>query len=214
MAENKPSDLKVVLTWQELLHETSTFFKTYLLPPVLEESEPPTFPHTTATSLTPRPQSVSGVIGYKNLICQIREGGNVRGTAVAAGESTAGAGLGRGNGAGLVQDPCARGFPQAGTAGTIPTAPPAVPGGEDRPRARRQLSPAPLPNPGKFPAFPAGTAQLCPHPPHPNLPSLNSFSATNPRFARLNQSSINILFKKNKPQMQTFTKKGRKVTVK
>lgn len=46
MAENKPSDLKVVLTWQELLHETSTFFKTYLLPPVLEESEPPTFPHT------------------------------------------------------------------------------------------------------------------------------------------------------------------------
>lgn len=28
------------------------------------------------------------------------------------------------------------------------------------------------------------------------LPSLNSFSATNPRFAHLNQSSINILFKK------------------
>lgn len=50
---------------------------------------------------------------------------------------------------------------------------------------------------------------------HPTvLPSLNSFSATNPRFAHLNQSSINILLKKNKPQMQTFTKKGRKVTVK
>lgn len=35
MSENKPSDLKVVLTWQELLSETSMFFKTYLLPPAI-----------------------------------------------------------------------------------------------------------------------------------------------------------------------------------
>lgn len=151
-----------------------------------QESEPPTLPHTTAISLTPHSQSVSGLIRYKNLICQIREGRNVRGTAEAAGESTAGAGLGTGNGAGLVQHPlpCARGFPQAGTAGTIPTAPPAVPGEEDGPRARGQLSPpcparlcilcqthsresSALPTPPRVQNSPPGQ----PHPPTPPNPS-------------------------------------------
>lgn len=195
-----------------------------------QQSEPPTLPHTTAISLTPHSQSVSGLIRYKNLICQIREGRNVRGTAEAAGESTAGAGLGTGNGAGLVQHPlpCARGFPQAGTAGTIPLHPQLSlerrmvpePGDSSAPRVLPGSASSAKPTPGK--------AQLCPHLQgsrtvhqdshalllHPTLPSLNSFSATKPRFAHLNQSSINILFKKNKPQMQTFTKRGRKVTVK
>lgn len=104
----------------------------------MEESEPPTFPHTTATSLTPHPQSVSGLISYKNLICQnISPEGRECGKALQKQQVRAGAGLGIGNRAGLVQDPlpCARRFPQAGTAGTIPSVLLVVPGEEEGPQS-------------------------------------------------------------------------------
>lgn len=156
MGENEPSYLKVVLTWQELLNETSRFFRTYLLQSVLKQSEPPTFPHTTATFLTPRPQSASGLIGYKNLICQNISPEGRECEAPQKQQVRAGAGLGRGNRAGLVQDPlpttlCTR-FPQAWRAGTIPTALPAVPGQKDGPQSchpehEGQGRPPPLPAP-------------------------------------------------------------------
>lgn len=50
--------------------KTSMFFKTYLLDSVLKQFEPPTFPQATTSFLTPCPQSVPGLIDYKDLICQ------------------------------------------------------------------------------------------------------------------------------------------------
>lgn len=46
------------------------FFKTYLLDSVLKQFEPPTLPQATTSFLTPCPQSISGLIDYKGLICQ------------------------------------------------------------------------------------------------------------------------------------------------
>lgn len=45
-------------------------FKPYLLHSVLKQLEPPTFPQATTRFWTPFPQSLSGLIGYKTLICQ------------------------------------------------------------------------------------------------------------------------------------------------
>lgn len=146
---SKPRCLKAVLTWQELLSETSMLFKPHFLPSVLEESEAPTFPHTAATPCTPRAQPAPALSGHKNLISQ--EGGDVRGTAGAAGESSC-------RGMGSAQDPlpCARRLPQAAIClGTIPTAP----------QHRRRVPELPPEQEGQ--GSPAGQPPLLLHPPSP-----------------------------------------------